>query len=334
MRKILFVAHDPGGYDVISPVVQRTKQKNIPFEFYCAGPAAKLDCLHEMAETEIMQRIQDMLDKKLLLGVVTGTSWGSNLELEAISLCKSRRIPTISILDYWSNYQARFLYKGGSYIFPDYYIVMDTLAAKEAEEDGIPSKILRVLGHPGLDKYACCLSNRDLPNDRRGKILFLSQPLSALYNNKLGYTEQSVLLDCIDAAKENESTIHVKFHPKDDEAFQQQYASIAVQGNLTEIMPNYDIIIGMNTMGLLHAVLLGVQAISYQPNLQQPDMCITNKLGLTSRINSYQELLAVLKDGQDIQNRKECLVKECIWLDGCSTERVFGFLKKVLLNED
>lgn len=334
MKKIVFLAHDPGGYDVLLSVVQRLQMEQVPLEFYCLGPAAKLSPFNAAPDSQVMQTIQSMLLEKKLSGLVTGTCWGDNLELKIIETCKEAQIPTISVLDYWSNYRARFEDDLGHLIYPDYYIVMDELAAKEATLEGVPPNILKVLGHPGIDKYIAFQKGKTCFVNKKRKILFLSQPLSALYGKELGYTEQQVLEDCILAVQgNNDYSLSVKFHPKDDAGLKQHYSDISVDGDLLEIMSKYDIIIGMNTMGLLHAVLMGIPALSYQPNLQKPDMCITNKLGFTRLVRSYQELQLILNihTGEDHENIS--LPKSFIWLDGHSTDRVAGFIREVLLNE-
>lgn len=351
MKKIVLLAHDPGGYDVVFPVAQSLQRKSIAADFYTAGPAAKLNPLHSIEADEPLQLINCMLENRELAGLVTGTSWGSNLELQAIVACRQAGVPTVAILDYWSNYQTRFVFSSGEIIYPDYYVVMDELAKEEAIQAGIPRPIITVLGHPGLDKYIACQTSYPCSPPLRGavatrqsfakrglskklkKVLFLSQPLSVLYGEKLGYTEQQALAGCIKvAADRTDCSVHVKFHPKDTVQFQQRYAEIAVSGNLLAIMPEYDLIIGMSTMGLLHAVLMGIPAISYQPKLRQEDGCITNKLGLTRLAVSTPELERLMNavlDGQVTVPGSE-LPQKLIWLDGRSTERVTGFILEVL----
>lgn len=329
------MAHDPGGYDAIFPIVERLQREAIRLEFFCVGPAAELNPNYAISETEVMQIIKQMLKERLVSGLVTGTSWGSNIELRIIAACKISGIPTLSILDFWSNYQARFRDEEGNFIYPDYFIVMDELAASEAVNEGIPPNIIKVLGHPGLDQFKKEKKLKKTSSQKR-KILFLSQPLSALYGKELGYTEGQVLEEIIQAVQEiKDYSLYVKFHPKDSSHIKKSCSNLSVEGNLHDIMTEYDLIIGMNTMGLLHAVLLGLPVISYQPNLQKPDICITNRLGLTRRVNTYQELKSFLN--------KKCFIKEIekisllgsyIWLDGHSTERVAEFVKEVMFNEN
>lgn len=330
-KKIIFLVHDPGGYDVLFPIIQKFQMDLIDFEFYCCGPAMNINPQFGISEPELLQRINSHICQNELLGLVTGTSWGNDLELKAIAACKKSLIPTISVLDYWSNYRERFIDSSGKVVYPDYYIVMDTLAEQEAIMAGVPGAIITPLGHPGLDKYVGLKKIDYSSGSVKGKILFLSQPLSVLYGNQLGYTEAQALQDCIQILKGSSYSLGVKFHPKDTKSFQDQYSDFAVTGSLDEILPDYDLIIGMNTMGLLHAVLMGIPAISYQPNLRIQDLCITNKLKITSLVNSYHELKVFLNKFTGPIAKNLNILSNYIWLDGRSTDRVSGFIREVLL---
>ncbi|WP_371362962.1 hypothetical protein [Sporomusa rhizae] len=332
MKKIILLAHDPGGYDVVFPVAQKLQRDGNAVDFYTIGPAAKLNPMYSVAKAELLRLIRNLLSNGEICGLVTGTSGGSSLELQAIAACRQAGIPTVAIIDYWSNYRSRFVCPTGEVIYPDYCIVMDGLAKDEAIRDGIPKTIISVLGHPGLDKYTACQTMMRCCSNEWNKVLFLSQPLSAFYGENLGYTEQQALSDCIKVVtKRNNCSLHIKFHPKDAECFQQRYAKIAVSGNLIDILSDYDLVIGMSTMGLLHAVLMGIPAISYQPNLRQQDLCITNKLGLTKLSTSPQELEMLMNSRFDVQvtTNSSVLSQKFIWLDGHSTERVAGFIMEV-----
>lgn len=334
-KKIVFLAHDPGGYDAVYPVVEAIQQTSLPFEFYCTGPAAKLNNVYATPEEKILEKIEKKIINQQLLGLVTGRSWGTDIELRAISRCKKAKVPTLLLLDYWVHYALKLCDASNASVYPDYYIVMDELARKEAIREGVPSNILHVLGHPGLDRFVRYKRERRLKDSSEWKALFLSQPLSQLHGQSLGYTEQNVLDDCILALHSKKDwSLYVKFHPKDNMAYKQSYNDRSVQGDLIEILPEYDLIIGMNTMGLLHAVLMDLPAVSYQPNLRQADMCITNKLGLTKLVTSYEELLVHFDSfGEEQNNVLENFPQKLIWFDGRSTERVSQFIREVLLHE-
>lgn len=337
MKKILFLVHDPGGYDAVYPVFEKLYAEGHSVEFYCVGPASKLNVSYAFPQEEIIELIRDQLAENRLRAVVTGTSWGSDLELQVTAMCKEANIPTFVILDYWINYLLRLSEPSGKVILPDYYIVMDDLAKEEAIREGVLQSILYPLGHPGLDRFFAKRTGYEKQPDQYKKILFLSQPLSKLYEDTLGYTEREVLQHCVDIVQmAEELSLQVKFHPKDDASLQEQFSGIAVTGELIDLLPQYDLIIGMNTIGLLHAVLMGVPAISYQPNLKQSDMCITTKLGLTPLLTSFDQLKSYLVNGN--QNESHSSVQNAlskfIWADGKSTARVYSFLLEELGNEN
>lgn len=329
MKKIIFIAHDPGGYDVIQPVYQKMLESR-PCIFWAVGPAADLAEDTAVSTDGVLTALNQVVKMNTVAALVTGTSWGSRIELDCISLCKQAGIITISILDYWSNYAERFKTENATFIYPDYYFVMDDLARREAINAGVPEKILRIVGHPGLDKFCHGLTSDKLKSIKKiQRVLFLSQPLSILYGGSLGYTEQTALLDVIRWCKERKLQLAVKFHPKDDKDFREKYVDISISGNVDELMLHYDLVIGMSTMALLHAALEGVSILSYQPNLRVDDGCITNKLGLSQRINSYKELrdMSLYKQKSSFKKRG---IHSYLWLDGCSTERVVGEIEYIM----
>lgn len=264
--------------------------------------------------------------------LVTGTSWNSLVETDAIQICKNRNIITISILDYWTNYIERFKNRG-HYILPDYYFVMDDYAKKEAAGAGIPVEIIRVAGHPGMDKYIHAKDNevyklgKSESYDIR-KVLFLSQPVYPLWGYTLGYTEDKVISDLIKAGCEMGYELSVLFHPKDTQHLKDKYGLYEVQGKIMDIVHEYDAVIGMFTIGILQAHLLGRRVVSYQPGLAAADPCISNRLGITNGIFSYADLINHLKNGIVIKEPENVPV----WLDGKSTARAAEEILKICEN--
>jgi hypothetical protein len=335
MKKTIFIVHDPGGYDVIFPVFNRFQNAGLNIDFYCLGPAAKIQPQFKLTESELLSELDRLIANDQLQMIVAGTSWGSETEIKAIQLCKSAGIVTVSILDYWSNYATRFRDLMGEFTFPDIYIVMDELARQEAIAEGVPPQIIKVMGHPGLDAYLQMDARKKLGSSHVRRILFLSQPISLFYGERLGYSEHSVLRDCLEVLDKLENTsLSVKFHPKDDPVFQEQYRDLSVEGSLSDLFANFDLIIGMSTMGILYAVLAGIPAISYQPQLIEQDFCIASKQGLIPLV-CKKELLAQSVEYALSGNMTE-IYKDKLgsgsqaWGDGKSTEKIFCFLVGVV----
>lgn len=335
-KLMVFLAHDPGSYDVTNPVYTKLFDRNHTAKYYCVGPAASLNPQYAASEHDFLAELHAYLRAGTISVLVTGRSWGTDLEPRAIRLCQDFHIPTVAILDYWSNYTMRTADPSCTSICPDHYVVMDELAKNEAVLAGVPQSVIRVLGHPGLDRYVGYRSLQSKPISDVPKLLFLSQPLSQLYGDSWGYTEQSVLQDLLRACEQVPIQLDVKFHPKDNSSFKEQYGSISVTGDLIELMPQYDLVIGMNSMALLHAVIMGVRAVSYQPQLQIPDVCITTKLGLTPLISTYSQLIAYLQTLPLLLDNKETDIqihnKAYLWFDGQSAERVALFIEDVNRN--
>ncbi len=323
MKKILFVANDPGGYDVINPLFERfSKINKLETAIMLTGKAAEKAEKEEKTIDDIKRELQKNTNciKDVLL--VTGTSWNSEIEVNAIRYCKTNNIKTVSILDYWSNYKERFKL-GEDYEFPDYYFVMDEMAASEAEDDGINKSIIRVVGTPGLDYFI----NKKIEVNQNGNVVFLSQPLSVIYGNNLGYTEYEAFEQVIKACEKLKFKVHIKFHPKDDELFKEKYKAYSIEGDLKNLCELNEYIVGMSTMGLLQCALMGAKVISFQPGLIKKDMSIVNKLGITKGAFSYSDLISRLqKDGKEVMKNKP------FWMDGNSIERCVKEIEKIISN--
>lgn len=303
-KTILFLAHDPGGYDVIKPVYSELRLEKYSKKLFCIGPAASIDLEYGYDEDSANKYINKLIEEKNILLLVTGTSWGNSFEIETIGKCNDNNIKTISILDYWSNYKNRFK-KGDEYIYPKHYIVMDELAKKEAIAEGVPEIIIKVLGHPGLEKYINKNITRE-QNELLNNVLVLSQPLSELYGDSQGYNEKIFLEECVRVLKKLEKNYKIKFHPKETDEIKKMYLKESVCGSLEEILDDYGIVVGMTTMGLLHAYLMGKKIISYQPGLKVVDGCITNKMKLSKLATNMDSLERLIKEN----SKKEIVFAE------------------------
>lgn len=316
MRKLVFLAHDPGGYDVIRPVYDRFSVC-CDIELFLSGAAGRKFPEYRKTNKDILNTLLDYCNGQVPFMLVTGTSWNSEIEAEAIRLCNSKEIPTVSILDYWSNYKERFRI-GNEYVFPKHLFVMDQLAFDEASEDGIPMEVMQIVGQPGFDFYIH--KGRGVPKsdtlESNHKILFLSQPLSDLYGDREGYTEFDAFEGVLKAGRSMGCGVYIKFHPKENERMVALYNKYGVDGSLEEICGEYRVVIGMTTMGLLQCYLLGVPVLSYQPNLVGTEKCIINKLGIARGAYSYMELVERLKALGKVDKRVLPF-----WHDGKSTDR-------------
>lgn len=166
MKSILFVAHDPGGANVIKPVIEHyAKHNQIQSHCLLLGPAAERitpqsptlqrhhvrtistpDFPNELsAEPEEIAALLDALKPDV---VFTATSFNSNLERLAVRFANERGIPTVSILDFWSNYAKRFTLDG-IVSAPQILLVADGRMKREAEAE-LPATTVIISGNPHL----------------------------------------------------------------------------------------------------------------------------------------------------------------------------------------
>ena len=319
MKELIFLAHDPGGYDVIMPVYNVFVKEGYKAELFLSGVVGESNPEYYKKDIEIVSILDKYIKEQKQFVLVTGTSWNSKIEVEATKLCNEKNIQTVSILDYWCNYKERFKLNE-EFIFPRQLFVMDELARREAVESGIPADIMKIVGQPGLDFYV----GRKVKWSKNRNLLFLSQPLSDLYGNSEGYTEFDAFKGVLSAGKELGYSINIKFHPKENEKMIKKYVDYSIEGELEDICGNYDAVIGMTTMGLLQCSLMGIPVLSYEPNLIGIERCIINKLGIAKGAYSYDDLLEQLKDVNVAD--KEVFP---FWFDGKSTERCVKELIKI-----
>jgi len=118
---IALIAHDAGAASHIAAWFSYSK---LPLRVYAEGPARALflKAFNQDMETSFSSAI----DKASV--VVTGTGWASDLEHRARQVASSRNIPSVAVLDHWTNYPARFQREGHEQL-PDALWVADAEAA-------------------------------------------------------------------------------------------------------------------------------------------------------------------------------------------------------------
>lgn len=262
--------------------------------------------------------------------ILIGTSRIYSIERELTKQAKIKGIPVIAVLDYWAFYEERFLNKAkqsDTDYLPDRLCIMDKTSFKEiVSKTRLPENILRITGNPYLDniregaaKYennSSVKSSLGLSGESR-VITFVSEPLALDFGDGLnsfsgelgdflGYTEtdvfnalKDILSDISQEFKEKIDFI-IKLHPRETKEFalmESEYLKPRLfrDEDPREIISISNIVIGMISMLLFEAALMGRKVYSYQPNLRQPDFCITDKLGLSRLISDERQLRAVLK---------------------------------------
>lgn len=356
MSKILFFSRDPGGANTLLPLIRvLLHQKKHSLEVFGKEYACTKYTEEKILYRDIRKDFPGKLTYEAIKAfltmhrpdvIVTGTSEDDMTEKYLWRAAAILRIPSVAILDYWTNYTLRFsrnisglskLTKRVVWYLPDRICVMDKVAYNDMLAEGFPKSKLFVTGNPYLDSYltthALTSSRKRILRSRFGfkkstvLITFVSEPLVTLYSNKaervLGYDEKSIfehvfnaVRSCVADRPDQDIVLIVRPHPKDKRGIwetrlaHRQSAFQIIQDRTIaswEMAQLSDVVIGMSSMFLLETTLLGVPVMSVQIGLKKEDPCILNRIGKNSPVLSYEDLVVRLKSLLSGRGDPQCL---------------------------
>lgn len=326
------VAGDPGGAKAVVPVVEVLLSETgyrVQSLLYreaqdvWAKHGLAFEQLDESTSTADAERILTNSQAQLL---VAGTSYnGIDLEKKFITAARKLGVPSLAVLDFWSNYATRFSDEEGKLAhLPDRIAVMDAVARDEMVAAGFDPTQLVITGQPALDdlitykeshasehRAALRLAFGVSETDRL--VLFASQPLASVFGDSaeqplyLGYTETIVLdalvnaLESIAKSHSERITLLIRPHPRENSKTFEERRSSSIriinnpEGDSREMVLASDLVAGMTTMLLVEACFLGVPVVSLQPGLRTTDPLPTNRTGLSRRVDSINEFAPVIE---------------------------------------
>jgi len=301
--KILFAAQDPGGFNSLVSVIKALKNKKADVKVFLADEScliAKknkinfLDCGNFSEE-----KLEMVFGKFNPRVVVTATSFGLSLDKKIIKLAKEKKIPIVSLVDFWANYKIRFSNpeKEDLAYLPDLVCVIDEYMEKGMMKDGFNKKILRVTGNPFFDGF------KEIPKVQETYFLFVSQPFSELGIS--GFDEVKIFKDFVDslAKIKNSAPIIISLHPreKNKRKFEKIISSANIKIKISkksgdDLVDDAKIVLGINSMALFRAALKGKKVVSYQPGIKKDkDVLVSNRLGLSEGVYDFNKLREVIE---------------------------------------
>jgi hypothetical protein len=320
MKKVLIFTCEPGGAEVLIPVIrllqkndycvyvfayghagERFKKNDIPFAE--VGPIGKQHGFPGGAGPDFVITSAASLPEK---DMSERFLWGN---------ARVAGIETLAFNDQWQNYSARFSGCGKDerlMYLPDYINCIDDIGKAEMLREGFPQEKLLTFGHPylaGVRKAFSSVTIADiLPQLDTGTsefrsedtLLFVSEPLLENFGNKRGYNQYTVLnhfLRNVQSSRRNARVI-IKLHPKDKgERFREIAAFFTdirinfVQNELSslECLALADRVFGMTSIMLIEAYLLGKSVVSLQPGLVPEDPLVLSRHRLISCITDLAD---------------------------------------------
>ena len=213
--------------------------------------------------------------------VICGSSWQSNLECRAISICKSISKKVVTFLDHWINYQERFQFMG-KLLLPDEIWVGDEIAERIAKNIFSSLPVILV-PNPYFTEILRQLNDSINSEKHKDKIsvLYVCEPIRehALlqHGNESywGYSEEDALiffLNNIFVISKRIKIIKIRPHPSEDiEKYKwvSRYSDLILfsDGNksLMEEIFEADIIVGCESMAMVVGLLAEKRVISCIP---------------------------------------------------------------------
>lgn len=311
-KKILIVAHDAGGAEVLSAYIAENRKK---FRFLCfaAGPAATIFTRSGVPfkrAPEDATRIADIFAaQKDIALVLTGTGWMTKVEINFIKEAKRHGLQSAAFIDHWVNYRERFGFprKGWRKNLPDRIWVADRTALKMAQKLFPQIKIKRIPNYYLLHIAKEYAKLERKKTDGRG-ILFMSEPLRG--NEHISrvrrahrFSEFQALKDILSVTStlKKKTTVIIRFHPSEKtdkyDGIIKRYSDRvqlvkSVKKDFVNDMLKAKLVIGMTSMSLIAALACNKKTVSYVPARRGTSMLPARNL---IKIRTYPALHKIIK---------------------------------------
>ncbi|MCB9989398.1 MAG: CDP-glycerol glycerophosphotransferase family protein [Rhodospirillales bacterium] len=313
-KTILMVFHDAGGTAAAVPLIAEIRC-HYRTAIYAHHTACKELQNHDVTLCEHLSNAEalDVLDTHRPDLVLTGTSAaGDTIDRAIIKAAQEKNIPTLSLLDYWLNYQERFADNEGIPLscLPDIIAVMNDDAKTEMIKEGIPEGLIVITGSPRFEKLA--QSNNDYENTRKVLaqryglapekiwVLYLSQPLTSHFGGeqqsieKLGYTEKDSINCLLKGMGDLPVQVIARLHPREDisnrDLFKNMSAVFIQEEEIATLISASDLVTGMSTVALIDAYLMKKPVISIQPNQKNMDLCYLTRCHLAPKCDTPEDV--------------------------------------------
>lgn len=286
MPKILVVSHDAGGAEVLSAWVQQNPEES--YDYLLDGPAKKIFAQKlGQFENKSVEQLSVLINE--VDWVLTGTSWGSELEKQAIRAAKQSGVKVVSFLDHWTNYPDRFELQGKTTL-PDEIWVGDD-EALELAKTFFSVNILKLVPNPYIKELKAKLSAETATRKESAglNILYVCEPLEEHslkehgHPHHWGYTEFDAvryfvtnLSKKLNAKKLPLEMIRIRLHPSENIEKYEKYKAIinevkslpvqlSQQNSLIADCVWSDWVVGCQSMAMVVGLIAGKEVYSAIP---------------------------------------------------------------------
>lgn len=323
---VLLVAGDAGGAAAWVPVVKLASQKG--YTWHLRGYAQAVDIWRKAGlaflplDRDTVESDFDRILQETEAGVVAlGTSVNPfMMEIKALRAARRRNIPSIALLDFWTNCSARF--PQGLDSVPDIVAVMDEAARDELLAINVPLDRIQITGQPAFSEALVSRISsveRQAIRERFGVtssecwVVFFSQPIDRFYAEDLGkkhgpgFTEHKAFntlirgLIAIGSERGQPFALSVRRHPRETTDWNRTSLPKPLRfvPDIPDVMSRLlaqaaDLVVGMNSAILVEACYMGCMTISLQPGLQGTDALPSNRFGWSLPVYDTKDIDQVL----------------------------------------
>jgi len=336
-NRVIASSSDPGSARALIPVLRELGRRGASVHALVSGPSVNIfgeELAHLPAQSVpdgiTIREVSRFLLKNRANVLLTGAGAYNQIEHTCRLAARIVQIPSIAILDYWFEYEARFhrTHDGKTVeSYPDIVCALDNLSKEGLLSAGLKSEQIVVTGGPNLEETLHWWEDVDSDRSAAFRVkygvaaselafVFFSEPYYAtpqglpltgpggLFRDDgtpvFGYTAPEILkmviTSLMSASLQARRRVHllVKPHPLEWhealrlQVMQAQSARLKTdlldEAHPKELMAASDVVIGMSSIALLEAALVGKLTLSVQVGLRQTrslDPCIGNALGYT-----------------------------------------------------
>lgn len=325
------VAGDAGGAAALAPVLQRLRETGTAVNVYAYAQAPAVFGRHgipcvAVQPASVAEQAERAMREPDVRGLLAATSVNEcNAEHAFVAAARRHGCPSLAVLDFWSNYRARFEDGEGRLAhLPDHIAVMDAQARDEMTAAGFPPGRLVVTGQPAFAAVARSRASFTAEDRERIRaslgaapetplVVFLSQPLASFYaqaavRDARPAVDEREALAAVEAALERIALrrrvgmmLAVRPHPRETSSPSEWVGGIverrvARDGEARPLLMAADLVVGVHTALLVESCYLGCLTVSYQPGGRDHDPLPTNRLGVSKAVYEADLLEKALED--------------------------------------
>lgn len=327
---LLVFVEDPGPANYVAPISKELVRHGIDHVFLATGLAEEfLSKRHVQTETvEEISVADDVFAKFEPRLILTGSSENpQTLGLSLIREARKRRITTIGLIEYGVHVEYRFRGTSGNpWAFaPDWLLVPDEQTKKDCVRTGFPIEQIVVCGNPHFDyvlEQGKSFAERGYGNLRqivlpglsedREVIVFLSEgsakvepltprvPVSeytmtgrgeSFGRTEIAFEEMVLALGSISPKPYVILRPHPKDDPEDFAKYVGDFDAIDYQTPILELLTCADLVVGLTSMSILEAVLLGKRTLSILPREVEKEWLPNIRIGITPHVSTRKQLV-------------------------------------------